>query len=168
MLLHSSAGNALEPHKRQAYAAWLNLMPAMFPCDVCGQHLAEGLKTYPVEKYLGSAERLLLHSYILHDAANNHFNAANPDNPRKKSPSWEEVKAKFLAIPSPEPVHQMVPQPIRQPFRQAQAQAQAPKPAPKSAASSSSSASGPHRVMFSHPAFDSLKNHFQPTRGRWQ
>jgi hypothetical protein len=100
--IHASAGNALEAHKRTAFAEWMERMPAMFPCDLCGGHLKETLKAYPLNRYLGSAEDLLRWTYIAHDAANNNYNRHNPSRPRKRSPSWEQVKADYLALPSPE------------------------------------------------------------------
>ena len=100
--LHSFAGNALEPQKRQAFVQWMKLWPDVFPCEICENHLRIAMKKYPIEKFMGSAEDLLRYTYILHDGANNHWNAANPNKPRKVSPPWEEVKYKFLALPEEE------------------------------------------------------------------
>lgn len=149
-----SAANAHSPEKRKAYVAWMNITPAMFPCDLCGEHLAQGLAQYPVEKFAQSPERLVLHAYILKDAANNHYNNDHPDLPRKVSPSWEEVKAFYF--------------PPTQETRPAPATSSVSTSSLANAFTSNTSASGRTQLTINHPAFNQLKNSFQTTtRRRW-
>lgn len=113
--IHSAAGNAVEQHKRDAFVKWLRMTPPMFPCDKCGNHLAEGLRRYPPEQYADSAERLLKLTFILHDEANNHWNNDNPGKPRKCSPPWQEVKDLFLSLPEEDDEPVAAAAPIRRP-----------------------------------------------------
>lgn len=156
--IHAFAGLSTEPHKRQAFARYMKALQEAFPCDLCAGHLAEGMRTYPIERYLDSAENLLKWTYIQHDLANNHANADHPNEPRKFSPPWEEIKAKYLSVPSPTPPPPRVTAPP--PHRTV-----APPPhrtvAPPPVARSN------RRLTVVHPAFEQFKQSFQPTRRRW-
>jgi hypothetical protein len=153
LFIHAVAGNATEEHKRVAFARWLNLLPDAFPCEICAAHLRQTMKTYPIERFMASAEDLLRYTYILHDSANNYWSSSNPGKPRKTSPPWEEVRDTYLSLPSPE--------------------AEEGPPALLPAAVPASSAymnRAPHsgsRMMISHPAFQQLKSNFHTSGRHW-
>jgi len=111
--IHITCGQADTPLKRSAYQRWIREMPLVFPCERCGKHLAESLIRYPVENYLTSAERLLYHSYLLHEEANQHYNRDHPEEPMKRSPPWSEVRKKYLVEDyTPLPSHPSLPAPV--------------------------------------------------------
>jgi Erv1 / Alr family len=149
--IHALGGLATEEHKRVAYAQWLKLLGEVFPCEICAAHLRQTMKTYPVERFLGSAEDLLRYTYILHDAANNSWSQSHPDQPRKVSPPWEDVKALYLSVPTPEPTPAPVPT-LPTPT---------PLPAPSSTRHAPRSGS---RMLVNYPAFQHLKSNFHSTR----
>jgi len=97
--LHALAGNALELDKREAFCRMVRALKDCFPCHHCADHLGETLSRNPVERKIKNAEELLRWTYDAHDAANKHYNKANPDKPQKHSPGWDSVKRMYLAIP---------------------------------------------------------------------
>lgn len=65
----------------------------LLPCDECCEHYAELLKQFPVEPALVGRQELSLWLYDLHNMVNERLG-------KKKSPSYNQVRAHFLKLPT--------------------------------------------------------------------
>jgi hypothetical protein len=89
---HYFAAHAKTPEKRKEYKRYAEVtLLILLPCDNCIGHFGKILKRYDINQYMGSNEQLLLWSYLIHDAVNKDL--------RRRSPSYHEVKRKYLPEP---------------------------------------------------------------------
>ena len=89
---HYFAAHAKSHEKRKEFKRYaLITLPLLLPCDTCSTHLKRTLERYDIDQYMGSNEQLLLWSYLIHDATNKDLG--------KRSPSYSEVKRKYLPEP---------------------------------------------------------------------
>ena len=58
--------------KRKSYAQFINSLPNILPCTVCGEHLRENLATFPVDDFLDSRQSLFEWSVRMHNIVNRH------------------------------------------------------------------------------------------------
>ncbi|HMP29318.1 MAG TPA: ERV1/ALR-related protein [Saprospiraceae bacterium] len=89
--LHSIAAS-YKPCNAHAFLNYVNSLSYLLPCEQCCQHLGQNLKKFPVEPYLGNNHDLFFWTYLLHDAVNQSHNKDRPNEPKKYSPSFDEIK----------------------------------------------------------------------------
>ena len=89
-VLHSGAASYTPDHA-QDYLLLVQGYKGNIPCKRCRLHFAQNLINYPIESYLVSAKKLLLWTYIIHDAVNQ----AHTDESPKLSPSFSSVVEKY-------------------------------------------------------------------------
>lgn len=81
------ASQANTPRRRQKLRFWVEeIIPDMFGCGKCRNHIPTHLKKFPIQNYMGSAEQMLLHAYLVHDSVSRSI-------PGKKDlPSFADIK----------------------------------------------------------------------------
>lgn len=99
--LHSIAV-AYRPCNAPAFKNYINAMKYLLPCEKCCDHLKANLEKYPVDPYLNNNHDLFFWTYLLHDAVNQSHNKHSPDEPRKYSPPFEDVKSYYFSAISNE------------------------------------------------------------------
>lgn len=162
----ATAGNAVTDRKRQGFVRMMEAVPDAFGCDLCGEHLRQGMQQYNIRDFSGSAERLLRWVYIMHDAANNHYNAQYPDRPRKSSPPWESVRDMYLSTEANEPAPVAAASAGSTPFHPVPDRPRGNtlsvmEPVARRAGRSSQMSS---QMTIMHPAFEGLKQSFAMRR----
>lgn len=92
--IHTAAAAADTPEKRDAFhQLTLALLPTI-PCGKCKQHFEQNLKKYDIRNYKGDQEKLLMWTFLMHDAVN--LAQGKVGNQR---PSWLTVRAEYFQIP---------------------------------------------------------------------
>jgi hypothetical protein len=66
------------------------------PCKECGEHLVQNLENLDVRTYLTNNHDLFFFTYVLHDMVNQQHNIHKPDEPKKVSPNFDDVKAEYF------------------------------------------------------------------------
>lgn len=115
--IHSSASN-YKPENRLSFKQFIYSFPYLLPCDLCGGHLFENLKTLPLDDViLSNNNNLFLWTFFLHDLVNkqikknqspkyrtikNHYDV-NINNSNFWGPYWWRTIHSFAASYKPNP-----------------------------------------------------------------
>lgn len=90
-VLHIFAAS-FEPNQYTKHAFRLFLytvLPNLFPCAQCRQHLIQNLKNFPLtDDHMRSNESLFHYTYMLHDIVNGQLG--------KKSPPYQQVRRYYF------------------------------------------------------------------------
>lgn len=89
--IHSIAA-VYRPEKEEAFMNFITSLTDLLPCDQCRENLKGNLVKYPPTNYLRNNHDLFFWTYLLHDAVNQEHNKHKPQEPKKYSPPFEDVK----------------------------------------------------------------------------
>ena len=81
--------------KKQHFINYINSLPHLLPCEKCGKHLKDNLKSFPYTPFLNNNHDLFFWTYLLHDMVNIQINSENIKDKnfkRKISPPDDVVK----------------------------------------------------------------------------
>jgi hypothetical protein len=81
---------------REGFIQLLSAYTKILPCKECRAHLIENLKNKPIGEFMVDNHTLFYWTYILHDTVNQQHNTHKPSEPRKTSPNYDMVKAKYF------------------------------------------------------------------------
>lgn len=92
--IHTAASAADTPEKREAFHQFaISLLPTI-PCGKCKQHFEQNLKKYDIRNFKGDQEKLLMWTFLMHDAVN-----LAQGKTGAQRPSWLVVRAEYFQIP---------------------------------------------------------------------
>lgn len=100
--LHSGAAFYTPDHAND-YRLLIQGYKGGIPCKQCRMHFSQNLIRFPIDPYLSDPRKLLLWSYIIHDAVNQTHNSHTPQGadgePPKVSPPFTEIVRKYTSSP---------------------------------------------------------------------
>ena len=86
-MIHTSAASFVPtPAKKRGFLALVNNMSQLVPCEACGVHWTEILKSNPPQEHMSSRDKLFLWTYHVHDIVNRSKSVPT------RSPAYSAVK----------------------------------------------------------------------------
>jgi len=106
-VFHAYCAN-FDPKEKTDFYLFIKLFVKFYICPICREHFFRNMQNIDPRNYMNSAEDMLLWSYIMHDLVNQQ-KIKDKVPKAKSSPSFEQVKTKFMHVVGKSPYTRTTP-----------------------------------------------------------